>query len=89
MEAAQRISTTGLENGTKLEDVQETVGYANLSTRLCDRHRCLPTKSATLIVNYAPRERERTAVKLVSMGIKALLTHSLFGGLIPECFPRT
>jgi hypothetical protein len=56
-ETTQRISTTALEIGTKLDDGQGTVGHADPSTRLYDRHRFLPTKSAALMMDYAPQER--------------------------------
>jgi integrase len=50
--------TTALANGTKLEDVQRTVGHADPSTtQRYDRGWFTPQKSAALAVNYG-RDRE-------------------------------
>jgi hypothetical protein len=47
------MARTGSEHGTKLEDVQRTVGHTDPSTtQLYDRRRFLPTKSAALVVDY-------------------------------------
>ena len=55
-ETGQRISTTALENSAKVEDVQRTVGHADLLTR--ERHdsrRFMPMKSAALVVDDGKR----------------------------------
>jgi len=52
-ETAQRIRTTTLENGAKLDNVERTAGPANLSTtQLYDRRRFIPEKSVALMVDY-------------------------------------
>jgi integrase/recombinase XerD len=52
--------TTALENGAKQEDVQRTVGHADPApTRLYDRWRFMPTKSAALVVSYGDAEGTR------------------------------
>jgi hypothetical protein len=52
-ETAQRMRTTALENGARLEAVQRIVGYAAPSaTQLYDQRRFMPIMLAALVVDY-------------------------------------
>jgi site-specific recombinase XerD len=52
--------TIALGNGAKLDDVQRTVGHADPSTtRLYDRLRFIPAKSAALVGDYKDEKEIR------------------------------